>query len=204
MHSDVDMAIVDQTSEVFIKCSSSGGKLGVIVVQDETTPPGLVKLQRIYDNEPFQVTPGPGGIATDKINASLSNDGYHLLPDDKGRIVITVPPGFMLPFPNVTKHGAAFKVDNKGDFPDFDFVLALHSKVLPDCVTDCLMRKRNSNFLTPKVVEACKSYGCLFVRKEHCQSKDSHLLWRISPSHQERFLMFNFNSVQHKCYVLLK
>ena len=207
MNSDIDAALVNQEidSEVFTNCSSSSvGKLGYIVVQDETTPPGLVKLQMVCDNEPLQETCGAGGIITDAINASLSNSGYHLLPDDKGRIVVTEKPGIMLPIPNVTKHGVAFKVDNKGDIPDMDFVLAFQSKVLPDCVTDCLVRKRNSAFLTASVVEACKSYGCLFVRKEHCQSIDSRLLWRISPSHQERFLMFNFNSVQHKCYVLLK
>ena len=205
MNSDVDMALVDPAIEVFTNCSSSShGKPGFIVVQDETTPPGLVKLQFICDNKPLQVTRGAGGIIIDEINTSLSNSGYHWLPDHKGRIVITVPLGYMLPVPNVTKHGVAFKLENKGDYPDMDYVRAFQSKVLPDCVTGSLVRKRNSHFLTPKVVDACKSYGCLFVHKEHCQSKDSRLLWRISPSHQERFLMFNFNSVQHKCYVLLK
>ena len=205
MNSDLDQACVDQTIEVFTKCSSSGGEAGFIVVQDETTPPGHVKLQLIYDNKPSQGTNGLGGLMLDKMNTSLLPRGeYRCLPDDKGRIVITVQPGFMLPIPNVTKHGVAFKQDNKGELPDIDYVLAFQSKVLPDCVSDCLTRKRNSYFLTPKVVEACKSYGCLFVPKEHWQSKDSRLLWRISPSHQERFLMFNFNSVQHKCYVLLK
>ena len=203
MNSDVDIAYVNQVLEIFTKCSSSGGQPGVIVVQDETTPPGLVKLQTVCDNEPLQVTHGACGIITDAINASPSISEYHLLPDDKGRIVITGKPGYM-PIPNVTKHGVAFKKDNKGDYPDIDIVRAFQSKVLPDCVTDCLMRKRNSDFITASVVEACKSYGCLFVRKEHFQSKGSHLLWRISPSYQERFLMFNFNSVQHKCYVLLK
>ena len=204
MNSDIDMAFVSHRIEVFTNCSSSGGKPGFIVVQDETTPPGLVKLQFICENRPLQVTPGPGGIILDEMNTLLSNSGYHLLPDDKDRIVITVPPGYMLPFPNVTKHGVAFKRDNKGDGPDLDYVRALQSKVLPDCVSDSLMRKRNSSVLTPKVVITSKSYGCLFVRKEHCKSKDSHLLWRISPSHQERSLMLNFNSVQQKCYVLLK
>ena len=204
MNSDIDMAFVNHEIEVFTNCSSSGGKLGFIVVQDETTPPGLVKLQMICDNEPLQETRGAGGIITNAINTSLSNDGYRFLSDDKDRFVITVLPGYMPPVPNLTKHGVAFKKDNKGKTSDVDLVRALHSKELPDCVTDCLARKRNSDFFTASVVEACKSYGCLFVRKEHCQSKDSHLLWRISPSHQERFLMFNFNSVQHKCYVLLK
>ena len=203
MKSDIDMAIVDQAIEVFTNCSSSGGKPGYIVVQDETTPPGHVKLQVVNDNKPLQGTCGLGGIILDECRSQPSS-GYHLLPDDKGRIVITVKPGFMMPIPNVTKHGFAFKVDNKGDYPDIDYVPAFQSKVLPDCVTDSLVRKRNSHFLTPKAVKACKSYGCLFVHKEHCRSKDSHLLWRISPSHQERFLMLNFKSVQHKCYVLLK
>ena len=203
MKSDYDLASVIQTVDVFTNCSSRGGEPGVIVVQDETTPPGLVKLQMVYDNKPSQGTCGLGGIVLDGDTSPPSNL-YRLLPDDKGRIVITVNPGYMLPIPNVTKHSVAFKEDNKGDGPDFDYVLALQSKVLPDCVTDCLIRKRNSDFLTPKVVEACKSYGCLFIPKEHCQSKDSHLLWRISPSHQERHLMLHFNSVQHKCYVLLK
>ena len=204
MNSDIDMAFANQAIEVFTNCSSSGGKPGYIVVQDETTPPGHVKLQVVNDNKPLQGTCGLGGIILDE-GRSLPSRQYHLLPDDKGRIVITVKPGYMLPIPNVTKHSVAFKKDNKGDGKDFDYVIgALHSKVLPDCVTDCLARKRNSDFFTASVVEDCKSYGCLFVRKEHCQSKDSHLLWRISPSHQERSLMFNFNSVQHKCYVLLK
>ena len=207
MNSDFDTALVDQTIEVFIKCSSSsGGKLGVIVVQDETTPPGHVKLQMIFDNKPFQGTCGLFGLLLDELNTSLSSSSSEdlWLPDDKGRLVITKKPGYMLPIPNFTRHGVAFKMDNKGDYPDAYFVFALQSKVLPDCVSDCFMRKRNSGFLTASVVEACKSYGCLFVHKKHCQSKDSRLLWRISPSHQERFLMFNFNSVQHKCYVLLK
>ena len=204
MNSDIDIALVDASIEVFTKCSNSGGKPGFIVVQDKTTPPGLVKLQMIYDNEPLQETRGPCGIITDNMNTLLSNSGYHLLPDDKDRIAITVKPGYMLPIPNVTKHGVAFKEDSRGDYRDIDFVPVLQSKMLPDCVSDSLMRKQNSGFLTASVVEDCKSYGCLFVRKEQCQSKDSHLLWRISPSHQERFMMFNFNSVQHKCYVLLK
>ena len=204
MNSDIDMAVVDNEIEVFTKCSSSGGKPGIIVVQDETTPPGLVKLQMIYDNEPVERTCGLVGIFLDEMNTSQPSSEYHLLPDDKDRLVITVKQGYMLQIPNVTKHGVAFKVDNKGDYPDIDIVPALHSKVLPDCVTDCLMRKRNSDFFTASVVEDCKSYGCLFVRKEHCQSKDSHLLWRISPSHQERYLMLNLDAVQHKCYVLLK
>ena len=204
MNSDVDIASVNHTLEVFTNCSSSGGKPGFIVVQDETTPPGLVKLQLVCDNKPLQVTRGAGGIILDNLNTLPSRGDYHFLPDDKGRIVITVPPGYMIPIPNFTKHSVAFKQKNKGVCEDIDVVFLLHSKVLPDCISDCLMRKRNSDFLTPKVVEACKSYGCLFVRKEHCQSKDSRLLWRISPSHQERFLMFNFNSVQHKCYVLMK
>ena len=203
MNSDVDLACVNQAIEILTKCSSSGGKPGVIVVQDETTPPGHVKLQMVCDYKPLQGTCGLGGLFLDKMNTSLPSRQYHLLPDDEGRIVITVKPGYIPPIPNVTKHGVAFKQDNKGDCEDFDYVFALQSKVLPDCVTDCLMRKRNSDFQTPKVVEACKSYGCLFVCKQHCRSKDSRLLWRISPSRQERFLMFNFNSVQHKCYVLL-
>ena len=205
MNSDFDVAFVNHTIEVFTKCSSRGGKPGyLIVVQDETTPPGHVKLQFVFDNKPLQGTCGLGGIITDEMNTSLSNSGYHWLPDDKGRIVLTVQPWFMPPIPNITRHGVAFKRDHVGDQRDVDYVYPLQSKVLPDCVTDCLVRKRNSDFLTPKVVKACKSNGCLFVRKEHCQSKDSRLLWRISPSHQERLLMFNFNSVQHKCYVLLK
>ena len=157
MNSDIDMAFANQAIEVFTNCSSSGGKPGYIVVQDETTPPGLVKLQMIYDNKLVQGTRGPGGIILDNMKTLLSNSAYHFLSDDKGRIVITVKPGFMLPIPNVTKHGVAFKVDNKGDSPDIEYVLAFQSKVLPDCVTDCLMRKRNSAFLTASVVEACKS-----------------------------------------------
>ena len=35
-------------------------------------------------------------------------------------------------------------------------------------------------------------------------SEEQHLMWRISYSHQERMFVTDFNSVQLKCYVLLK
>ena len=128
MNSDYDVAFVNETSEVFTKCSSSGGKPGVIVVQDETTPPGLVKLQLIYDNKPLPKTRGLGGLVLDKMNTSLPSSGYHWLPDDKGRVVMTVKPGLMLPIPNVTKHSVAFKQENKGDGGDFDYIMPCRVK----------------------------------------------------------------------------
>ena len=204
MKSDFDMAFVNQAIEVYTDYSVSGGRSGLIAVQDKNTPPGYVKLQMINDYKPLQETPEQYALISDEINRSLLDGPFELLPDDKGRMLVTIHQAYIPPIPNVTKHGVAFKQDKRGDLPDFDYVFALHSKMLPDCVSDSLIRKQISDFFTPSVVEACKSFGCLFVRKEHQQSIDSHLLWRISPSHQERFLMSNFNSVQHKCYVLLK
>ena len=203
MNSDVDLTLITPL-EVFTECSNSCGKFGFIFVQDENTPPGHVKLQAIDNNVHWQETPENYELFSDINNRILSGCKYHFLPDDKGRIVLTNQPGYRTSLPNVTKHGVALKRAKGFGRPDLDIVHALQSKLLPDYVTDYLKRKRNTDFLTPSVVEACKSYGCLFVRKGHRQSKDSHLLWRISPSHQERFLMFNFNSVQYKCYVLLK
>ena len=54
------------------------------------------------------------------------------------------------------------------------------------------------------MINNCKELGCLFVPVGHPHSEEQHLLWRISPSHQERLLLTSFNSVQLQCYILLK
>lgn len=54
------------------------------------------------------------------------------------------------------------------------------------------------------MIESCKEFGCIFVPVGHPHSDEQHLQWRISLSRQERFLVTQFNSVQLKCYILLK
>ncbi|MEW8545296.1 MAG: hypothetical protein AB2693_17375, partial [Candidatus Thiodiazotropha sp.] len=49
-----------------------------------------------------------------------------------------------------------------------------------------------------------KTLGCFFVQIGHPTSDDKHLQWRLSFSLQERLLVTSFNSVQLKCYILLK
>ena len=54
------------------------------------------------------------------------------------------------------------------------------------------------------MIDKCKRLGCIFVGVGPPCSEEQHLMWRISYSHQERMFVTDFNSVQLKCYVLLK
>ena len=102
------------------------------------------------------------------------------------------------------RHGPALTTDVSESILASDTVFALQCGSQPTCGTEWLHRNRPSNWPTDEMIDKCKRFGCIFVPVRHPDSDEHHLLWRISYSQQERMFVTDFNSVQLKCYVLLK
>ena len=85
-----------------------------------------------------------------------------------------------------------------------DNCYCLNCKVWPECAAEWLTRKRNYGWPSAKQIRMCKSLGFLVVPKDHPKSDEPEKMWRISFSRQERLFVSTFNSVQMKCYILLK
>ena len=90
------------------------------------------------------------------------------------------------------------------DIMDSDDVRAFRSYTWPDCASEWLLRERHYNWPSQEQIDKCKTLGCFFVQVGHPNSPEKHLQWRLSFSLQERLLVTDFNSVQLKCYILLK
>ena len=85
-----------------------------------------------------------------------------------------------------------------------DTVMAVRCKSWPENEDEWPRRRSLYNWPSTKLVEQCKSLGCLYVPVRNSGSVDQLLEWRKSFTHQERLLVTHFNSVQLKCLILLK
>ena len=196
MYPDLDRVIVDNILPVETDCSDIPGEKCLLMVQDNDTRAGYAKLQLVYNRVPLcQNTYGilnalHFNIASDMISCA----------DKYNRLVISFSPER-----GVERHGPAEYIDiNNEGRVTADLVQAFNLSKLPVCVEEWTSRTRNHNWPSADVLDQCKRLGCLFVPVGHLHSDEQHLEWRLSLSHQERLLVSQFNSVQHKCYILLK
>ena len=74
----------------------------------------------------------------------------------------------------------------------------------PECAQEWLSRRRIHGWPSKELIKQCKSLGFIVVSACHPASDEKQFQWRISFSHPERLLVTQFNSVQLKCYILLK
>ena len=102
------------------------------------------------------------------------------------------------------KEGPAFHADAIKGMTSQDTVLALSCTEWPECAQEWLSRKRILGWPSKELIKQCKSLGFIVVSACHPASDEKQFQWRISFSHPERLLVTQFNSVQLKCYILLK
>ena len=165
-----------------------------LLVQDACTPAGYAKLQWVID----------GVLDFAHVNYRNSNSDADILQADaQGRMVITVLHE-RFQSPGKVWHGPASNTAASDTACALDSVFALRCRKWPDCAMEWLTRQRNYNWPTHGQIEKCKTLGCFFVRVGHPNSDENHLQWRLSFSLQERLLVTDFNSVQLKCYILVK
>ncbi|KAL3855641.1 hypothetical protein ACJMK2_014848 [Sinanodonta woodiana] len=159
-------------------------KVTYIMVSDESTPPGYVKLQALDSNSSIPV-----------FNAQFER---HSL-DSSGRSVLCSHNFCSLS--ESERHGPA---DRRiyGKTLSMDTVVALRVLSWPWQASQ--WGYRINNYPSQGNIVLIKQTGALLVPVGHPLSPESHLEWRISISYGEKILVWQFNSTQYKCYVLLK
>ena len=207
MGSDEDIVFVFNKLEV-VTNSQNFPETCLLLVQDDSTPPGYCKLQLVLSGAPvtFHNINSPtmlSGIC--KFEEKFTSP-HTIDMDLHGRLLIgrlLLEHGkwsFQREF-----HGPAMQgVGIKGKVFDVDMVPAFQCRCLPKDAMQWFTRKRQFGWPPQEVIEQCKQLGFLVVPVGHPNSKEKYKEWRISLSQQERLLVTLFNSVQLKCFVLMK
>ncbi|KAK3603270.1 hypothetical protein CHS0354_007601 [Potamilus streckersoni] len=153
----------------------------LLMVTDECTPPGYVKLQLVQGNAPVLVN-------------NYQNEIFIL--DSKRRSVLSNNTTFTkLPIA-YEYHGPALYATG---------IPALYTSCWPEKTSRCLSsRRRQQNWPTRQMIDVIQKTGTLLVPVAHKLSPEQHLEWRLAFSFGEKLLTWKFNSTQYKCYVMLK
>ncbi|KAK3587131.1 hypothetical protein CHS0354_006773 [Potamilus streckersoni] len=166
-------------------------KKSLLMVTDESTPSGYVKLQLLHSDAPIPVR-------------NYQNIMFHI--DTEGRSVLYN--GFFRAIfkyflNHVDSHGPAITTLMNG--LSCDMVVAIPCRYWPDEVSRRMSTARiNYNWPTKRMMDVIKQTPVLLVPVGQRSSPQQHLEWRLSFSFAEKLLMMQFNSTQYKCYVMLK
>ncbi|XP_060591533.1 uncharacterized protein LOC132746425 isoform X2 [Ruditapes philippinarum] len=165
------------------------GKRNLLMIQDEYVSPGYCLLQILRDDAPLPLV-----VETDD-NTYRDRMGRILL---KNTIFNSVGNNELL------RHGPAHSTQGDPGVNDNDFVLALPSRLYPVQASHWLCQHREGHWPTNDMIQYCRNTRCFVVGVGKTGSVNEILEWRISTSFAERFLMFNLNITQIRCYVLMK
>ena len=189
---DSDVAVILPDMPVIIdtaNCRSSNSYLLVPDVQ-----PGYVRLQLVHN----------GDVQWERCPELKVHKYHHLSVDMNNRVCLVQNlEGFIMKETH-RMEGPAFHKDGVKDFPSSDTVVALFCTDWPECAREWLSRNRIHGWPSEELIKQCKTLGFIVVSACHPASGEKQFQWRISFSHQERLLVTQFNSVQLKCYILLK
>ncbi|KAL3857271.1 hypothetical protein ACJMK2_011958 [Sinanodonta woodiana] len=160
-----------------------------LMVTDDITPPGYVKLQLVLRDAPILVNNYQNEtIGHDRKRRSVLKNNImdvKLLRD------------------HVYQHGPASSFHYIG--VTADMVMALHAHCWPVQSSHWLLsRFRRYNWPSRRMIDVIQQTGVLLVPVGHKLSSEQQLEWRLSFSFGEKLLMMNMNSTQYKCYVMLK
>ena len=189
LNSDIDIVIVPEYLPVVTSIADAQQYFtSLLLVQDSYTPAGYCKLQLVIHGMPVTLS--------QPITPSYSGP---LQWNAENRILFTFMEGISL-----LRHGPAHTLKATQSNAAIDFVSAVRCHTWPDCAFEWLVRERHYNWPSREQIDKCKTLGCFFVATGHPDSIEKHLQCRLSFSLQERLLVTDFNSVQLKCYILLK
>ncbi|XP_045204663.2 uncharacterized protein LOC123557316 [Mercenaria mercenaria] len=159
------------------------GKCNVLIVQDDTTPPGYCSI-KLYDlgRSGFN-----GKYGYDRQgNYFLQNTFLHDTPIDKevGSV----------------RQGPAQTVD---EF-DIDHVPAFQCRSWPKEAKQWARCLSRDQWPYDHMRRHSEQTGCFVVPTGNSLSENENYEWRISTSQAERCFMFNMNITQIRCYTMLK
>ncbi|XP_053405232.1 uncharacterized protein LOC128558926 [Mercenaria mercenaria] len=196
LESDTDLLMCNNKCKIVQNWGEwQPGLTNLLMIQDETVPPGYCLLQHLRDDAPL-----PHHI--------LCNGNF--VRDKTGRILLSntilsssmVAEAYNLPG---EYNGPAFtQPGQSGVYFDVDHVLALPCKTWPLQAQQWLNQQGVGQWPSDEMIKYFRNTGCFVVGAESKGSENEETEWRISTSLAERCLMFNLNITQIRCYVLMK
>ena len=200
MESDIDTVYIFNNLPVVTDPSENPVGTSLLLIQDATTPAGYCKLQLTQDGVPQygdvhvpDADPYPDGVC---------REWLQFIADTDNRLVCCFTPSDSEGFDQ--RHGPAMTFNASTVNASLDIVNAVECYNTSHFIHNWLSRTRKFDWPSGDILQICKTAGCLFVPVGHPHSEDHEQQWRISLSHQEKLLVTQFNSVQFKCFVLLK
>ena len=187
MGSDMDMVLCFDDVSVITNLTEKICSSSWLLVPDKY--PGYARLQWIGKRQEDMRPPNYYKIELDKHNrACLVFD--HDNKDLHGPCSSPNGPAVRMKFPDLNREN--------------DLVIALRGRQWPDCASEWLTRRRMHGWPPSYITDKFKTVGYLLVPVGHPHCEEKEKQFRLSFSFQERVLVTEFNSVQIKCYVLLK
>ncbi|XP_060584969.1 uncharacterized protein LOC132740921 [Ruditapes philippinarum] len=189
LESDLDYIACDNNVRVIQDLSEwEHGKKNYLMIQNENTTPGYCLLQLFQYGRPMPANEIP--------------DEHHL--SDRRRILCknTIKDCFMTS--GYEQHGPSIAKRWQHGFCDTDMVPAFPCKSWPQSASGWLKRQGTGGLPTHEMRRFTAQTTCFVVPTGSKVSIYPELEWRISTSLAEKYLMFNLNITQIRCYVLLK
>ena len=154
LNSDVDYVYCINEWNVIdaVGAASTDTPFSLLMVRDEATKPGYVKLQAALNGTP-QTAEGAMGNCTEPFQL-----------DQRDRVIFCRPPvqGIVC-----EEHGPAWSIDASLGFVAQDHVMALRCQVLPECIKSWFRKVRKHNWPPADLVEEMKSFGVFLVPVGH-------------------------------------
>ena len=191
---DIDEAFILPHMPVITDIANCPSSNNYLLVPEEQ--PGYVRLQLVHN----------GDVQWERCPELKLHKYHHLSVDINNRVCLVQNPGLKgLTLTEMhRKEGPAIHTDDVKGIASSDTVFALSCTYWPECAREWLSRTRIHGWPSKELIEQCESLGFIVVSACHPASDEKEFQWRISFSHQERLLVTQFNSVQLKCYILLK
>ncbi|XP_052766913.1 uncharacterized protein LOC128207812 [Mya arenaria] len=213
IESDIDQLICDNNEHISLDWSEwQYGKLNLLVLKNELTPPQHCYLHRLRYDRPLSAvqTLGPDDVLDGEGRVLLTN----IRVRDQDIFQSLNESGVVL------RHGPSMSNDEKRDYVD-----GYHCGKLPKECQFMFNRPRPGHWPRPDILNKARQTGVFLVpqgytespaKQSKCKSTAfmvpskltnypySKWQWRFSTSLMERCLMFDFNTVQVKVYTLTK
>ena len=189
---DYDVAVIVPHMPVITDIANCPSSNSYLLVPEEQ--PGYVRLHLVHN----------GAVQWERCPELKLHKYHHLSVDINNRVCLVQNAEGLMPTEMLRKEGPAIHSDAVKNLSSSDTVVALACTDWPECAQEWLSRKRIHGWPSKELIKQCKSLGFIVVSACHPASDEKQFQWRISFSHRERLLVTQFNSVQLKCYILLK
>ncbi|KAL3882923.1 hypothetical protein ACJMK2_029225 [Sinanodonta woodiana] len=187
LQSDIDMVYYEECYRVLKDLDSWMPFIpSLLIVSDDITSPGYVKLQSVNMHHPWSV------YNIYRKQLKLDRQGRFVFRNDHNGLKMH----------NRIHHGPA-NTSNYG-YMTADHVFGMRLHAWPDQASQWLTKNRRHNWPSHQIIRLIQETGALLVPVGHKLSQEQHLEWRISISFGEKILVWLFSSTQYRCYILLK